>query len=301
MSTPNPTDTTAPQVTLLSDLISEFVADTEAAAAALASGIPRGPVTRISKLDRALGGFLAPGLHVAQAAPGAGKTAFALQVAAMCGFPALYVSSEMGLLELFRRLIARETGTFLDRLKTGELGIQEAIRLAVRTAEKVPHLAIMDATRAYAAPLAIRKAAESVRERAGAQHILVVIDSLQDWARSALDTDGKPLAASEYDLMNAGLSAAARIGAHLACPVLGVSHRNRQGNKSDGGLHAAKGSGDVEYKAETVIDLNRKDEQPDAAGEVEIRVSIHKNRHGIPGISFPLRFCGRVQEFREAN
>ncbi len=107
----NTTDPNAPKVTLLSDLISDFVADTEAAAAARAAGHPRGPVTLLRDLDNALGGYLAPGLHILQASPGAGKTAFALQVAATCGFPALFVSAEMGLLEIFRRLVSRSTGT----------------------------------------------------------------------------------------------------------------------------------------------------------------------------------------------
>jgi replicative DNA helicase len=290
-----------PKVTLLSDLISAFVADTEAAAAARESGVPRGPVTRLPALDEALGGYLAVGLHLLQAAPGAGKTAFALQVAAMCGFPSLFVTAEMGTLELFRRLIARETGTFLGRLKSGELGVREAIRLATLTAEKVPHLALMDGTLAYASPEIILDAAGALRERAGAKHVLVIIDSLQFWSRSARGGDKELLAASEYDLINAGLSSASRIGAELSCPILAVSHRNRQGNKGEGGLHAGKGSGDLEYMAETVLDLTRKDDQPDAAGEVEVKLAIHKNRHGVPGLSFPLRFCGRVQEFRETR
>jgi replicative DNA helicase len=289
-----------PKVALLSDLISDFVADTDAAADARANNRPRGIVTCFKRLDETLGGYLAPGLHVVQAAPGAGKTAFALQLAARCGFPALYVSAEMGLLELFRRTVARETKTFLGKLKSGEISGAEATKLALQTAEKAPHLALMDATRSFAKSDHIQQTADSLRTRAKAAHILIVIDSLQDWARSAVDEDGKPLGASEYDLINSGLAAAARIGAHLACPVLVVAHRNRQSNKSDGGLHGAKGSGDFEYKSETVIDLNRKDDMPDSNGEVEVKASIHKNRHGTPGGTFSFRFTGRTQEFREA-
>jgi len=297
----NATEPKAPKVTLLSDLISDFVADTEAAATARASGHPRGPVTHLRDLDNALGGYLAPGLHILQASPGAGKTAFALQVAATCGFPALFVSAEMGLLEIFRRLVSRATGTFLGKLKTGELGAPEARRLAVLTAEKAAHLALMDGTLSYATPALIRDAAEALRERAGAKHVLIVLDSIQMWARSARGASADLLTVGEYDLINAGLNAAARIGSDLACPIFAVSHRNRVGNKSDGGLHASKGSGDLEYMAETVVDLARKDEQPDAAGEVEVKLTIHKNRHGVPGVSIPIRFCGRVQEFREGR
>ena len=92
--------------------------------------IPSGPVTGFAQLDNELSGYLAPGIHVIQAAPGAGKSAFCLQVAASCGFPALYVTAEMGVLELFRRTVARETETFLGRLKSGELGLEAATKLA---------------------------------------------------------------------------------------------------------------------------------------------------------------------------
>lgn len=293
------TETPAPRVVQLADLISDFVADTEAAALARDSGRPRGAITALPSLDDALGGYLAPGVHILQAAPGAGKTALALQTAARCECPALFVSAEMGLLELFRRLIARETGTFLGKLKSGELGAQGAMQLAARTVEKVPNLAIMDATRGYASPSLIRDAAEGLRARAQATTVLIVIDSLQVWARSARAGRGELNAATEYDLINAALDGVASIGAELSAPVLAVSHRNRAGQK-EGGMHAGKGSGDLEYMAETVIDLNReKDTQPDGKGEVSITISIHKNRHGSPGVTFPVRFCGRLQEFRE--
>jgi replicative DNA helicase len=107
--------------------------------------------------------------------------------------------------------------------------------------------------------------------------------------------------ATEYDLINAALDGVASIAADLSCPVLAVSHRNRAGQK-EGGMHAGKGSGDLEYIAETVIDLNReKDAQPDAQGEVSITVAIHKNRHGSPGVTHTLRFCGQLQEFWEGR
>ena len=168
-----------PTTTLLSDLVAEFVADAEAAWRARDSGELRGPVTGLPKLDVALGSYLAPGVHIAQAAPGAGKTALALQVAAQCGFPALFVSAEMGALEIFRRLIARETQTFLGRLKTGELEPQEARRLALETAGRLPHFALMDGTGGYAAPEYIRDVVEGLRNKAQVLHALVVIDSVQ--------------------------------------------------------------------------------------------------------------------------
>src|SRR5918996_1264990 len=90
----------------------------------------RAPVTRIPQLDDVLGGALQPGVHVVHASPGAGKTALALQIAATCGFPALFVTCEMAPLELLRRITARVTETLLGRLKSGEYDPTRVVKLA---------------------------------------------------------------------------------------------------------------------------------------------------------------------------
>lgn len=289
-----------PKVVLLDDLVGDLVSDSEAAAAALASGTPRGPVTGLGELDRMLGGYLAPGLHVLQGGPGAGKTSLALQIASRCYYPSLYVTSEMPLLELFRRLVARETQTFLGKLKTGELGARETQRLALQTVEKLRRFAFMDGTRAYASPALVYDVAAGLRDKGEANNILVVIDSLQMWATGARASEQQLSAATEYDLINSGLDAAAEIATRLDCPVLMISHRNRAG-QNDGGLHSAKGSGNIEYLSESLIDLSatKKQSQPDSNGEVEITLSIHKNRHGVAGTNLALMYSGRLQTFRE--
>ncbi len=284
----------------LSDLISGFVSDTDAAAEATRTGRPRGAITGLTELDRLLGGYLAAGVHVLQGAPGCGKTALSLQIASRCFYPCLYVSCEMPLIELFRRLIARETQTFLGKLKSGEINGKQAQQLALATVEKLPALAMMDATNAYAHPDLIRDIAEGLREKMHAEHQLIVIDSLQVWARSVRSFGGES-DATEYDAINSALFAAAQIAARLNTPVLLISHRNRDGNKGAGGLHASKGSGDIEYATETIIDLTPKGEgQPNADGETEVSAKLVKNRHGVVGVSSRLFFSGRLQSFREA-
>ncbi len=289
------------RLTLLSDLVSEFVSDTEEARKSLESGRPRGPVTGLNRLDEAFGGYLANGLHILQAAPGAGKSAFSLQIAANCQFPALFITAEMSVLEIFRRLISRETETYLGKLKTGELGVKEAERLACKTVENLPNFAILDGTFGYASPQQIYDIADALKERAKTSQVLVIIDSIQVWAKTVRMVDAEFVGTSEYDLINSALNSLSSLANQLKSPVLAVSHRNRQGNRSqDASLHSAKGSGEVEYLAESVIDLTRKDEQPDANGEVEISLKVLKNRHGIPGTNFPLKFCGRIQKFSDA-
>ena len=96
-----------PRLLRLGALLAEWEADAIAAHLAYTTGTPRGPITSLPSLDRELGGALAPGVHVLHAGPGVGKTAFALQVASLSPFPALYLTAEMGALELFRRITAR--------------------------------------------------------------------------------------------------------------------------------------------------------------------------------------------------
>jgi replicative DNA helicase len=286
----------------LHELVTPFVKETEAAQAAMLAGRPRGPITGLTALDEILGTYLSPGLHVLQGAPGCGKTAMALQIASDCFYPCLYVTAEMPVLELFRRLVARQTRTFLGKLKTGELGGREAQRLALGTIENLRHLALVDATRGYADVATICKAAEALKESMQTDQILIVIDSLTVWARSAASgLDG--LGLSEYEIINQGVMGCTNIANYLNAPVMALSHRNRQGNKGEGGLHAAKGSGSIEYEAESVLDLepvDRREHLPDSNGEVQVKVTAYKNRHGVPNVPVQLFFSGRLQTFRES-
>ena len=77
-----------PRLWRLADLLADLLDEAELQHAALASGTPLGPVTGLPKLDRELAGRLVPGYHVLHGNTAAGKTSFALQVAATCGAPA---------------------------------------------------------------------------------------------------------------------------------------------------------------------------------------------------------------------
>ena len=289
-----PSAESLPRLTRLADLVEEIRSDAEAAYDARQSGVARGPVTGHRALDQELGGVLQPGLHNVSGGPGVGKTALALQIAAECGTPALYLSCEMGLLELLRRHTARVTGTYLGRLKTGELHPNEVVRLVQEAAAKAPQLALADATQAYANPGWIRDAAEAIR--GDSPHLLLVVDSVHSWAEAA------PMErASEYDALNAAIASLRDLAAQLRCPVLGIVERNRA-SMEKGGLHAAAGSRRFEYGAESVLDLMAdKDAGAGPTGELAITLKIEKNRNGSPGRRIPLRFHGALQTFREVD
>lgn len=289
---------TTTRTLLLRDLIADLRADADAAFSARETGRPRGPVSGMPALDELIGGALAPGIHVLQGAPGCGKSALALQIAACCQFPCLFVSAEMGPLELFRRLISRHTDIFLNRLKTGELEPAAVERLAIDTARACADLAIFDATRGGGDLLAIEAAVAALTGRSG--QCLVVIDSLHQWAAGLTAATG----ATEYDGLGAALSALTAIATSTGSPVLTIAHRNRQGQRGGGGLHAAKGHGGIEYAAESVIDLNLDESQKFeviAGADRLVNLTLEKNRHGAAGASLTLRFSPRLQRFEVAT
>jgi replicative DNA helicase len=285
------TSTSLPRLARLGDLLVEWEADAIAAHAARVDGAARGPVTSFVPLDQELGGALAVGLHHLHGAPGAGKTALALQIAASCGAPALFVTTEMGPLELLRRHTARVTGTYLGRFKSGELPPAESVALARRAVAAAPRLVIADTTQAFATPTWLREACRLARGEA--EHLLIVVDSVHSWS------DAAPGDIAEYDRLNAALAALRALAHELACPILAVAERNRA-SMASGGLSAAAGSRRFEYSGETVLDLGReKETPPDAAGEVVVTLTVAKNRNGPAGRKFSLRFHGALQRFRE--
>jgi replicative DNA helicase len=285
-----------PRLYALSSLLGDFRADATAAHEARTSGKPRGPITGIASLDRELSGALTPGVHGIHGNAGAGKTAFAWQVAASCQCPALFVTCEMGPVELLRRLTARATSTYLGRLKSGEMTPAEAEARAREAIESAPQLHMVDATIAAASPQYLLQAASIVR--GDSKHFLLVVDSLHSWAGALSSTAP---GASEYETLNAGVAALQSMAAKLQAPVLFVAERNRDSMKS-GGLNAGAGTRKIEYAGETVISLDRDtDAREDGGGEVPVKLKFAKNRNGAAGRTVDLLFHGALQRFREAK
>lgn len=283
----------APALMRLADLLAEWDSEAMALWDARQKGVARGPVTGLPKLDRELSGYLASGLHVLHGAPGVGKTAFCLQLAAGCGCPVLLVTCEMPPIELLRRITARVTGTFLGKFKTGEMAPTEASTLVREAVRELPHMALLDATQTYASATALLNAAQATREILPENpHLLLIIDSLHSWA------DGAP-PAPEYDRLNEHLALLRQISSRLSCPVLSVAERSR-GSMDKGGLSASAGSRKFEYGAESVIELGADaDAKPDLYGELPLTLRLLKNRHGAPGKAIRLSFNGALQRYLE--
>lgn len=287
----------APRCLPLRDLLGEWEETAAKLHEAKKTGVPIGPVSGFPTLDRELCGAFLPGLHVIHGEPGAGKTAFALQTACDCRAAAVFVSCEMGALELLRRITARVTGTYLGRFKTGELSPAESLALAKRACEETPSLLLVDATDAPAAASHIEAAAAAWKERTESEHALIVVDSIHSWAESVCHE------AEEYSAVNASLLALRRIAKRLNCPVLGIAERNRA-SMTKGGLSASSSSRKFEFGPETVLGLGRArdksgEPKPEAAGWIPVDLVIEKNRNGAKGRTAKLEFHGAQQEFRE--
>jgi replicative DNA helicase len=230
--------------------------------------------TGLASLDRILGG-LDPGLHVLQAAPGAGKTALALQVAcymANQGRQVRYLSAEMAPAVVAHR-IAQSLDVPLDDLS----------RL------RLPSL--------LSGPWNMRELALMARDETVD---LLIVDSLHAAATTvASGGDSGPM--SEYDLLSAWSTSLSMVGVETETAILAIAHRNRTSNTkgSDAGLHAAKGTGNIEYLAETVVDLSTpRDELVANKRERLITATVEKNRQGATG-RVELRFDTWRQTFRE--
>lgn len=281
----------------IASLVGMLATDAERRRDAYQSGRQTGPITGLPKLDELLGGRLETGIYVIHAAPGAGKTALALGIAAGCGVPALFVSAEVGALEILRRLIARTTGKYLGRLKSGEMTGEAVRELAEQTAKALPLLSLLDAT-SGSAPLGhLITVMDSVRlapgvEMAKGDGSLLIVDSAHTWAaRTWPDKD-------EYPRLGLALEELDSLARRMDIPVLVIAERNRASMKSDGQSSSA-GSRRFEYIAEAVIGLEPVEkEAEDGDGCKTVKLTVSKNRHGSCG-DVLLRWHGATQKHVE--
>lgn len=293
-----------PHTLLVKDLVDQLIVESEAIASARAGGHASGPITTFKTLDVLLGGYLCPGLHILQGGHSSGKTSLGLQIASNCGFPALFIATDMQVVELFRRLIARTTKTALERLKTGELSGNAISYLAKQTIEQSPALAIMDATFCPASVQQICEVATSLRDWAGSNRILIIIDNIHFWSRGENDF----AKTNEYETTSVALRAALEISSRLSSPVMTILNKGRSSDKpalqQTAGTAAMQApvtkTADYEYMAETLLELFKETAKTElAAVKMPASLTVRKNRQGPANINIPLDFTPQFQLFAE--
>lgn len=262
------------------------------AEAAKLAGRQLGPATGIGGLDTAVGGFLEAGLHQLLGGAGVGKTAFALQVAAVCGTPCLYLTVEMAPVELFRRVAARVNGKFLDRFRSGELDAGARGRLFSAAVAACPQLWIADGTEV---PATLDQIGEVLAEIRGEDAPLLVVDSVHEWASTVA-----PPEKSEYDVLNWALLQLRNFARREGVAVLSLAERNRA-SMASGGIQPAAGTRKFEYGAHSVLDLQVAENTVEGQWPRLVELKIHKNRSGSAGQKIQLEFDGRTQTYTEVR
>lgn len=262
-----------------------------------AKGVPFGPLTPWEKVTKAWGGAIPQGLHTILGGPGAGKSAFALQLAAECGCPCIFVTCEMTPEELLRRIAARVNRTKIGDFKNGNMSGPEAYNLVYDALETCPELYIANGMTEYISSEQIISFAEQIRKDNG--HVLIVIDSLHSWVQS----DTSPSSASEYDRLNAAVGQLLAIAATLKCPVIAVTEQNRASfgkHAPEEKLHAGAGSRKLEYSPETVLSLRTgADSELRMNYDKDMVLTFEKNRNGEQGQKIELIFQSGYMGFKE--
>lgn len=261
------------------------------------SGVPRGAVTGLKRLDAILGGCLMPGLHFVTGKAGTGKSAFLLQTALNCGVPVVYVTCELSAYEMLNRLMCVTSGVTMNEIKQGAVSLSDVSALVESLMQKTSHMNFMDGSGQYLDHQRILDACETARTDHPSKRMLLIIDSFHAW--SAMSTGNQ----TEYMNLRDHVTYARQLSSRLKSPVVLASEQNRMSKDGSGGQAAAKGYG-VEYSAETLINL----ELSAATSErkVAMNVYVEKNRHGamVPYVkdepaSYQLEYDRWTQRFKE--
>jgi replicative DNA helicase len=257
------------------------------------SGLAKGPaISLFPRLTEAIGGYIEPGAHYLHAPPGSGKSALANQIAATCGCPALIVTTELAMRELFLRQIARVMSRPLTQLKSGILTGSELRLLAEKTAEAMPHVCVLDATTRAVSMQDIQREIRELKDNAG--HLLFVLDSLNSLIRR--NASGQ----NEYErVTQASADLEALTLAENVAAVL-IAERPRAAQKEKGNLHGAKGSGSIEYTGAGVWSLDDdEDGKRNSDDSINVTLTLAKNRNGHRGEEIQFKFFPTLMKFIE--
>lgn len=231
----------------------------------------QGVQTGIRELDRLVLGL--SGSTVIQGAPGCMKSTLALQVAhhqASLGNPVLIIDRENGLERFRMRLISQANGVSTADLLTCQ---KETLKTYIKAVYNLPIYICTENT----TPPDLDKALAEMWEL-HKKPMLLVVDSLQ--AMPFIANDERM---SIQSWMQALDDLKLKWQGNLVALVTSEKSRGAGGDHYDkASLSSGKGSGNIEYKAEIVLDLRRS-----KSGE-EIVCEVLKNRDGVRNVSIGL-------------
>jgi len=243
-----------------------------------------------TELDSDLGGLEPGDLIIIAARPAVGKTAFALQVVdnvAKSGKKVILFNLEMTEKQIYQRMIARESGIPLNRIRTATkfMNDEEEIRFNAANEElsKMTNLIVETGGQTVSN---IRQIAKSRKADA------IVVDYLQ-LVKAESYYKGNRYA--EVGQISHDLKAIAR---DLNIPVIVLSQINRNSEGKEGKeptMSELRESGDIEQDASVILMLWNIDKDD----YTKKGIKIEKNRQGTLG-KHKLHFEGAEMKFSEA-
>ena len=254
--------------------------------------------TGFYELDDKTNGFQPGQVVIIAARPGVGKTAFALNICEHVAIDqkkgVLFISLEMGQLELAERMLAARSKVDGDKLRKGNLGFRE-MKLLGEGYDMLRNAPIFIDDTPARNMLQITANARRLKMR---EHIgLVVLDYIQ-----LVDSegDGRESRQEQIAKISRRLKTLAR---ELEVPVIALSQLNRNvENREDRRprLSDLRESGAIEQDADIVLMLHRPDvyDPNDRPGVAEC--IIHKNRSGATG-SIDLTWLKSITRFENLS
>ncbi len=256
-------------------------------------GLPTG----LFAFDQEIGGLFPGELTVLAARPGVGKTALAIQVSAYSadhGRRVLFISLEMGRVELLSRLLAGRADMDGNRLRNGLVTEAELETLQV-AAGAFPKAVLLIDDQPRQTVADVRRSARRMKRQGGLS--LIVVDYL------TRITPANPRA-RRWEAVGQLVGDLKAIARELDTPVLCLAQLNRQaeaGNNQQPLLSHLRESGNIEQDSDAVLFLHRPDagqpSEPDGNGKAMLFVG--KNRNGPTG-QFELAWDGRTTSFTGA-
>lgn len=269
--------------------------------------------TGFGHIDEVLNGLEAGKLYALAAAPGAGKTTLALQVAttvALAGNLVLYVSLENDAVDLARKTACRLGDVSYTMALKGKMH-PEQWEMAVGELEALNGNLFLATPRDTMPDL--HALIESIQASTGRSIALVIVDYLQAWVKRSAAAGETADVRERIDRFAPALRA---LGEQFGCAVIAISSQNRAGYtpgsspSAEKGMSSLKESGDIEYTCDALLTLARVPE--DAATKLQrpglmqgtlLRLSVDKNRQGLTGRPIQLTLHGdrcRVVEVEAA-
>ena len=258
-----------------------------------------GLATGLIDLDDKTGGFHPGQLIIVAARPSMGKTALALNICDHAGInldvPVLFVSLEMGYLEIGERLLCARSRVDGNKLRTGMgLGIDQMRKLGKAYTEMCKSGKIYIDDTPSRNMMQIAASARRIKRRS--QIGLLMVDYIQ-----LVDSDdSRDSRQEQIAKISRRLKTLAR---ELSVPIIALSQLNRAVESREDKrprLADLRESGAIEQDADMVLLLHRPEyyDQNDQPGIAELHVA--KNRNGPTG-TVTLTFLKNLMRFENSS